>query len=119
MKKRNKIINLLIIVAGFVALYYVKKNSLFIYISGTLLIAGLLFEKFLDLILLAWTKIGHVLGYINTRIILFILFYFIITPYAFIMRIFKGGNMQLKPSGKTMMISSEKKYTSSDLENMW
>lgn len=36
-----------------------------------------------------WMKIGHVLGWVNTRIILGIIFFALITPMGFIMRCFK------------------------------
>ncbi|MFI4937116.1 MAG: SxtJ family membrane protein [Candidatus Berkiellales bacterium] len=43
-----------------------------------------------------WMKLGHVLGWINTRIILGIIFFTLITPMGVMMRIFKKEILQLK-----------------------
>ena len=44
----------------------------------------------------AWLFIGHILGYINTRIILGIIFLFIFTPCAFILKLLGKDLMQRK-----------------------
>jgi hypothetical protein len=43
-----------------------------------------------------WMKIGHVLGWINTRIILGVLFYIMILPMGLIMRLFGKDPMARK-----------------------
>ena len=43
-----------------------------------------------------WMKIGHVLGWINTRIILGVLFYVMILPMGLIMRLFGKDPMARK-----------------------
>ncbi|MCV6639183.1 SxtJ family membrane protein [Candidatus Albibeggiatoa sp. nov. NOAA] len=43
-----------------------------------------------------WMRIGDVLGWINTRLILGILFYFLITPLALVMRIFGYRPLELR-----------------------
>lgn len=119
MTKIKKIVNLFLIAAGFAVFYYFSQKIFLIYISLVLIVGGLLSEKLLNYILKVWMTIGNVLGYINTRIILFLLFYLIITPYAFIMRVFNGSNVILKADTNTMLKISKKKYSSTDLENMW
>lgn len=42
----------------------------------------------------AWLFIGHVLGYINTRIILGILFLVIFTPYSIVLKLLNKDPMQ-------------------------
>lgn len=44
----------------------------------------------------AWMKIGHVLGWINTRIILSVIFFLMITPWAIVMRCLGKDPMQRK-----------------------
>jgi hypothetical protein len=48
---------------------------------------GLALPSTLRHIHLVWMKIGHVLGYINTRILLGVIFYGLITPMGMIMRV--------------------------------
>lgn len=57
-------------------------------VGGALVGLGLVLPSSLKHIHLVWMKIGHVLGYINTRILLGVIFYGLITPMGVIMRIF-------------------------------
>ena len=58
-------------------------------VPGSLLIAlGLLMPMTLGPIFRVWMKIGHVMGWINTRIILGLVFYLVVTPTGMIRRLF-------------------------------
>jgi hypothetical protein len=62
---------------------------------GSLLIPlGLLLPAVLAPVFKVWMKVGHVLGWINTRIILGILFYGLITPMGVVMRLFGWDAMR-------------------------
>jgi hypothetical protein len=54
--------------------------------AGALLILGLLLPQSLAPIYRVWMKLGHVLGWINTRIILSVVFYGMVFPMGLIMR---------------------------------
>ena len=45
-----------------------------------------------------WMKLGYVLGWINSRIILGIIFLIVLLPIAFIMKLFKYDPLRLKKS---------------------
>ena len=51
-------------------------------VGGALVGLGLALPSSLKQIHRIWMKIGHVLGYINTRIILGVIFYGMITPWV-------------------------------------
>jgi hypothetical protein len=54
-----------------------------------------------------WMKVAQVLAWINTRIILGLIFFFVVTPMAFIMRLFNRDQMKkINPSLETYRISS-------------
>jgi hypothetical protein len=55
---------------------------------------GLIAPRILDLPYRWWMKLGHVLGYINTRIILGLIFFLLITPLGIFLRI--TGRSQVK-----------------------
>ncbi|MCC2641092.1 MAG: conserved rane protein of unknown function [Nitrospira sp.] len=64
-------------------------------VPGSLLIAlGLLMPMTLGPIFRVWMKIGHVMGWINTRIILGILYFGLITPMGMVMRLFGWDSMR-------------------------
>ncbi len=44
----------------------------------------------------AWMKIGYILGWINTRIILAVIFYLVFTPMGLVMRLFGADLLDLK-----------------------
>lgn len=56
-------------------------------VGGALVGLGLALPSSLKHIHLVWMKIGHVLGYINTRILLGVIFYGLITPMGMMMRV--------------------------------
>lgn len=63
-------------------------------LGAILMIAGLAVPSLLGPLFKAWMKVGHVLGWINTRIILSIIFFGIITPMGVVMRAFGWDAMR-------------------------
>jgi len=55
--------------------------------AGALLFLAVLVPASLGPVYRVWMKIGHVLGWINTRIILSVVFYGMFCPMGFIMRL--------------------------------
>lgn len=62
-------------------------------LGGTLAVLGLAVPRSLKHIHHGWMKIGHVLGTINTRIILGIIYYGLITPMGVMMRLLGKDSM--------------------------
>lgn len=84
-------------------------------IAGVLLIWALILPTTLKPIYQVWMKIGHVLGWINTRIILSILFYLLFMPIGFIMRLLgkdplKRSLSRDKKSYKTMVDNKDNQH---------
>ena len=63
---------------------------------------GLLLPTVLRPIFKVWMKIGHVMGWVNTRIILGILYFGLITPMGMVMRLFGWDSMR-----RTLMQDAE------------
>ncbi len=55
--------------------------------SGFFLTTGLFFTPVLKPIYIGWMKFAHALGWINTRVILGIFFYLVLTPLGLILRL--------------------------------
>ena len=68
-------------------------------IGFALLIIGLLIPPAARAFHVAWMKFASILGYINSRVLLFVLFYFLITPYGWISKLF--GRDALNRRGKS------------------
>lgn len=58
-------------------------------LAGALSGLGLIAPMLLKPVYVVWMKFGHVMGALNTRIILGLVFYLIITPIGLIMRLFR------------------------------
>jgi len=68
-------------------------------LAGCLMVPALVFPRSLFWVYKSWMAIGHVLGWINTRIILGAVFYLIVTPTG-ILRLWLGKDpmgRQLRP----------------------
>src|SRR5918996_5661343 len=73
---------------GLWPLVFGKEARLWAVIPAAILISlAFLLPKSLGPIYRVWMKIGHVLGWINTRIILGVVFYGMFVPMGFIMRL--------------------------------
>src|SRR6202008_4291250 len=68
-------------------------------VAGCLLVPAIVFPTSLFWPYKGWMAVGHVLGWINTRIILGVAFYFIVTPTGMLRRWLGKDPMgqQLKP----------------------
>ncbi len=58
-------------------------------VAALFIILSLFIPKALGIFYVFWHKIGHILGEINTKIILGILYYIVFTPIGILLRIFK------------------------------
>lgn len=78
-------------------------------LSGVLALVAILLPKGLKLIYTPWMKLGAVLGYINTRIILGFIFFLIITPISLVLRLVKHDPLrrQIEPNATSYRIKSE------------
>ena len=56
-------------------------------VAGCLLVPAVVFPKSLAWVYKGWMALGHVLGWINTRIILGFIFYFVVTPIGIVRRL--------------------------------
>ena len=67
--------------------------------SVALLIPAVVAPSILEPVHVVWMKVGHVLGWINTRILLGIVFYAIVTPLGLLSRMLGKDNMSLRLKG--------------------
>lgn len=109
--------SILIITAGFILLGLLAgEYSIYYYVITVIATITCLSIKWVrDIILSVWNGIGKVLGWINSRIILSIIFYLILTPIATLKRMFS----KKKSTNESYYFNRNHKYTKADLENPW
>ncbi len=95
--------------------------SALIYVSAGLLFIGLFLKRFARIIAAGWMRFAVVLGVLNTRIILAVIFYAVLTPIAFFYRATHGDFMRVREdrSKKTYWHERNHEYKSEDLDKQW
>jgi len=74
----------------------------FLGIAGlALLLTGLFVPALARRFHVAWMKLAGILGYINSRVLLFLLFYLAITPYGLISRLFRRDPLTRRGAAKS------------------
>lgn len=72
-----------------------------IFISGVLLLSLAFSPLILKPVFNVWLRIAHVIGRVNTHILLFLIFVFIFMPVGLLMRLFGKDPMQRKIKEET------------------
>jgi hypothetical protein len=131
MKTPNKYQSLLVIVVGFLVLYFIFrrnydwrfmefKREYFIYAAVLIGVLSLMFDAVGDLILQGWMKIAEVLGYVNTRILMSLIFFLFLTPFAWLQKLFSRKNfLSLKDEGQSVFHVRNHEYQPEDFDNIW
>ena len=79
---------ILVMVIGFSIIGYLFKLKWLFYFSLGVLIISIINNRMANLIADLWMKFGKAIGAINSKIILSVFFVFILTPLAYIKRMF-------------------------------
>ncbi len=121
MDKSKKIEAILVIVTGLIILHLVFKIKVLLTAALAVAVLSLMSSFIRDKIVWLWMKLAEVLGYINGRILLSVIFFIILTPVAFLFKLTGKDPMQRKRKreSKSMYIERNHTYTKEDLEFIW
>lgn len=120
MSESDKIKAQLVIVTGLVVLYFVFKSQYFLIAAAVIGVVSIAIPVAGDLIVKGWYKIAEILGAINGRILLSVVFFVVLFPVAIISRIGKKNPLSLKrESTNSVFVERNHKYTGKDLEQVW
>ena len=89
-----------------------------LWISIPTLVIGVLSPRILRKPYQAWMQLGHVLGYVNSRIILGLVFIAVLQPIAFVMRAFGYDPLRAKKSN-LLSFKENKKGSKVDLTRIF
>lgn len=82
-------------------------------------LTGFLFPAFGNMIHNGWMKLAHVMGWINGRILLTIVFFLLLTPLALIARLLKGTGFRRYNKGQSPLVTREHTFGKADFEKPW
>ena len=111
---------LLTMVTGFVVLYFIFDQEWLLYLAGGVGVLSLMIPAAGKGIVWLWFKIALVLGWINSRILLSIVFYVFLFPIALLFKLSSKNPLQLKKDAETSLWHERRHtYEAKDLDNIW
>jgi predicted membrane protein len=121
MDKSKKTEAILVIVTGLILLHLILKIKVLLTIALLVAVLSLMSDFVRDQIFRLWMKLAEILGYINGRILLSLIFFLILTPVAFLFKLTGKDPMQRKrrKESNTMYVERNHSYTREDLEFIW
>jgi len=111
---------LIVIITGLILFYLITNSRWLIILSFIIGIIGV-FSKFLsDLIHLLWMKFSVILGLIIPNIILTLVFFFILTPTAWLSKVFRSQNqLNIKNKKNSLFKNRAHLIEKSSFEKPW
>jgi hypothetical protein len=90
------------------------------YVALLLLFSGIFVKQVAVWVAWGWLKFAHVIGTVNTKIILTLIFFVILTPIALCYRLFYGDTLKIKHKNPdSNWHRRDHTYEKSDLEKAW
>lgn len=111
--------NILVLIAGFCALHLLFGGKVFLGIALSVLLLSAWSEKAAMFIEKGWLLFGEKVGKVNAIVLLFLIYYLILTPIAFLSRIGNQDPLQLKPPADSNFVLNAQRYVAKDLEDPW
>lgn len=113
----------LVIVTGLVVIYFIfsSRYPYLLYAAAAIGVVSIAIPALGDLIVKGWFKLAEILGAINGRILLSIIFFVILFPIAVLSRIGKKKNpLGLKNDNQASAFTERNHlYTPKDLDQVW
>lgn len=110
---------ILVIVTGLLVFYLIFENEWFVYSAVSIGVLSLLSAKIAELIVKAWFGIAQVLGYINSRIILSVIFFLILFPLSLLSRLTGKPALQIKRQDGSYFTDRNHLFLKEDFEKPW
>ncbi len=99
-KQERQFGSILSLIFATIALWpLIKGSAVNYYWLGTsviMIVLVVLFPSLLSPVLRVWLKVGHWVSWVNTRLILFIVYFLLITPIALLLKLFRKDVLSLR-----------------------
>ena len=122
-KRSDKIVMVVgFAIIGSLLFFFSKRpmvGQVFLIISASLIPIFLLSAFLSRIILTLWFKLAVVLGWINGRILLSVVFFVLLIPFALISRLFTKDPLKLSLKSKETFVKRGHVFEKRDLENPW
>lgn len=119
MKKEKTLEAFLVIATGFLLLFFLYKKEWMLYTAFGAGITGIFIKPLASLIAKGWYKLGELLGFVVSKIVLSLLFYILLVPISLLYNLFNKDTLALKKQNKSLWHTRDHEYLPSDLKNIW
>ena len=109
----------LIIVSGLLVLAWLFSLPLLAYIAAAIGLFSLIIPPAGYGLVWGWYKIAEILGFVNARVILSLLYYIMVTPMALVFRLAGNDPMLLSKPEHSTFKKRDYTYSADDLKDPW
>jgi len=109
----------LIIVTGLLVLAAIFDSEMIAYTALLVGLVSLIVPMAGNRIVWGWYKLAQILGYVNARILLSLIYYLLVTPIAFFFRLSGNDPLILKRPERSAYLFRDYKFKKKDLVNPW
>lgn len=119
MKENSHKTTILTLVIGFLLLYLLFSWRWSLYVSFSIGVIGIISPYLSEKIHKIWIKFSAILGFIVPKILLSIVFYFVLVPISFLFRMFNKDPLMLSDKYDSYFITVNRDYDTKSFENTW
>jgi len=99
--------------------YYFYPSPYVLVFAFCILVATVFFRSVARVIAEGWMYFARIIGRVNARILLFLLFYLVFTPWSYVVRLIRPDPLQLEPpEDQSTFKTREKTFSEEDFERV-
>lgn len=110
---------ILALVVVLIGLFYIFDWKWAPYVALGLGLSSLIIKPLARLVHRLWTKLTHAVGFVMTHVLLSGVFFLILTPMAFLYRLFNKDKLMNKKGKDSYFHVRDHAYEKKDLKNTW
>lgn len=119
-QKKETFKTILVIVTGLLVFSWIFNIVILWKIAAVVGVTSVLFPFVARWIEWAWLKLAFGMGWVNSRVLLSIIYFVFLLPIAWLSRLFTKDPLMLKArNAATVYTTRDHEYTKQDLENIW
>jgi hypothetical protein len=120
MKKEKYLETLITISTGCLVLFLFFPINILLYTAVGLGLIAIFWRKAAEIISWLWLKLGEGMGFVSSKVILSLIFFFVLFPLALLSRLFTKDNLLLKKEEiKSVFFDVNREYRKKDFESLW
>ena len=119
MTREKGLETILVLVLASLILYLKFDAKWLVYLSLVFLVVSVISAKLTVIIGKIWFSFSHYLGMVMNALIMFLIFYIILTPLSFLQKLAQKNKILQKPNGETYFHKRDHIYTSRDIDKPW